>query len=162
MNTAAQIAKHLRDVHFGGNWTSVNLKDTLTDVTWQEAVMKVHSFNTIAVLVFHINYYISAVRKVLEGGPLEAKDALSFALPPITGPEEWEQLQEKTWADAEAFAILAGRLPDEQLDVLFVKEPYGNYYRNLQGIVEHTHYHLGQIVLIKKIVQSAEGLPDTV
>jgi hypothetical protein len=52
MNLTAQIAKHFRDVHFGGNWTSVNLKETLTDVTWQQATTKIYSLNTIATLVF--------------------------------------------------------------------------------------------------------------
>ena len=35
----------------------------------------------------------------------------------------------------------------------FADEKYGHYYRNLHGIIEHTHYHLGQIVLIKKLLQ---------
>ena len=65
MNLSQQIAKHFREVHFGGNWTSVNLKDSLAGINWQQAATKVHSFNTIATLVFHINYYISEVLKVL-------------------------------------------------------------------------------------------------
>ncbi len=51
----SQLAKHLREVHFGGNWTWVNMKDTLSDITWQEATAKVFNFNTIASLVYHIN-----------------------------------------------------------------------------------------------------------
>lgn len=78
MNISAQLARHLRDVHFGGNWTTSNMRDNLKDVTWLEATTRVHSLNTIAVLVFHINYYIAAVAKVLEGAPLNASDALSF------------------------------------------------------------------------------------
>jgi hypothetical protein len=61
MNLTAQIAKHFNSVHFGGNWTAVNLKEALTDVDWQQATTKVHSFNTIAALVYHINYYVSVV-----------------------------------------------------------------------------------------------------
>jgi hypothetical protein len=83
MNFSAPIAKHIREVHFGGNWTSVNLKDTLADLSWQQATTQVYSFNTIATLVFHINYYISAVLKVLEGEALNAKDQYSFQHPPI-------------------------------------------------------------------------------
>jgi len=79
MNLTNQIAKHFRDVHFGGNWTSVNLKETLTDVTWQQATTKIYSLNTIATLVFHINYYISAVTKVLQGEPLTAHDKYSLS-----------------------------------------------------------------------------------
>ncbi|MEJ7829346.1 MAG: hypothetical protein WKF91_14145 [Segetibacter sp.] len=38
MNLTGQIAKQFRDVYFGGNWTSVNLKENLADVTWQQAI----------------------------------------------------------------------------------------------------------------------------
>jgi hypothetical protein len=56
MNLPAQIAKHFREVHFGRNWTSSNLKDHLADVNWQQATTKVYSFNTIAILVYYMNY----------------------------------------------------------------------------------------------------------
>ncbi len=152
MTIASQIAKHIRDVHFGGNWTSVNMKATLADVTPEQAVAKVHSFNTIATLVYHTNYYISAVLKVMRGGPLEAKDTYSFDHPPVQSQQDWEALLQKTWEDVEAFALEAEQLPDEKLGEVFIDEKYGTWYRNLQGIVEHTHYHLGQMVLIKKIL----------
>ncbi len=151
MHLTAQIAKHLRDVHFGGNWTSSNLKDSLDGVTWQQATMQVHSFNTIARLVFHSNYYISAVLKVLQGELLNASDKYSFDHPPILCQQDWEDLLDKTWTDAENFAGLIEQLPEPTLWEPFSDGKYGNYYRNLQGIVEHCHYHLGQIVLIKKI-----------
>lgn len=153
MNISQQIAKHFREIYFGGNWTSVNLKETLTDVTWQEAATRVHSFNTIATLVFHTNYYTGAVLKVLEGGPLEAHDRFSFDLPPIQSQEDWEKLLNKSFAEAEKFAVLVEQLPQSKLTENFTDEKYGNYYRNLHGIIEHTHYHLGQMVLIKKILK---------
>ena len=66
MNVAAQIAKQFRDVHFGGNWTASNLKDNLAAVSWQQATAKVYSFNMIADLVYRMNYYVTAVLKVLQ------------------------------------------------------------------------------------------------
>jgi len=156
MNLTKQIAKQLRDVHFGGNWTSVNLNDSLTDVTWQQATTKVYSFNTIAILVYHMNYYISAVLKVLQAGPLDAHDKYSFALPPIQSQEDWKKLLDKTWTDAENFASLIEQLPENKLWEDFSDNKYGNYYRNIHGIIEHIHYHLGQIVLIKKILLQAD------
>lgn len=152
MNLSEQLAKHIRDVHFGGNWTSVNLKDTLADVTWQQATTHVQSLNTIATLMYHVHYYISAVTKVLEGGPLEAKDIYSFAHPPIRSQEDWQALLDKTWADTETFAALVALLPESLLWESFTDEKYGTYYRNIQGIIEHIHYHLGQIVVIKKMM----------
>jgi uncharacterized damage-inducible protein DinB len=152
MSLTAQIAKHFREIHFGGNWTTSNLKDQLADVTWQQATTKVYSFNTIATLVYHTNYYVSAVLKVLQGESLNAKDEYSFAHPPINSQEDWENLMNKAWAEAESFASLVEQLPESKLLEDFTDKKYGNYYRNLHGIIEHTHYHLGQIVLIKKII----------
>lgn len=152
MNLPAQLAKHFREVHFGGNWTSVNLKDTLAGVSWQEATAKIPSFNTIAALVFHINYYVAAIREVLEGRPLNASDKFSFDLSPIHSQQDWEALLTKVWTDAEAFAGLVEQLPESKLREPFAGEKYGNFHRNLLGVIEHTHYHLGQIVLLKKML----------
>ena len=161
MELMTQIAKHFRDVHFGGNWTSSNLKDNLEGMTWQQATTQVHSLNTIATLVFHINYYISAVLKVLEGQPLEASDKFSFECPPIRSQEDWEKLKTKALSEAEQFVILLEKLPEQILGEPFTDGKYGTYYRNINGIIEHTHYHLGQIAVIKKIVSEADDNDDT-
>jgi hypothetical protein len=155
MNVSEQIAKHFKEIYFGGNWTCVNLRDTLSDVSWQQATTKVGSFNTIATLVYHINYYVAAVTKVLQGGLLDAHDTLSFNHPPIESDEDWQVLLTTVWNDAEVFALLIAQLPEATLWQNLSEEKYGIYYRNLHGIIEHAHYHLGQIVLIKKLLQQA-------
>ncbi len=96
MNLPFYIAKQIREVHFGGNWTDVNLQDTLKGLTWQQSIAKIDHLNTIAALVYHINYFTVAVIKVLEGGPLTSSDKYSFDLPPVQSAEDWENLQNKT------------------------------------------------------------------
>ncbi len=152
MNLTSEIAAHIRQVHFGGNWTAVCLKEQLAGIDREMAVAKIPGLHTIAALVFHINYYISAIQSVLEGHTLDAKDAYSFDHPPIETDADWESLLYKTWADAENIAHLVEQLPDSRLPQIFVDEKYGSYYRNFHGMLEHTHYHLGQIVLIKKML----------
>lgn len=152
MTLSQQLAKHFREVFFGGNWTAVNLKDTLTAVTWEQATTKIQNLNTIAVLVFHIHYYVNAVLKVLQGGTLDAHDKFSFDLQPIQSEKEWQQLVNKTLSEAELFAGLVEKMNEEKLSENFADPKYGDYFRNILGIIEHTHYHLGQIVLIKKML----------
>ena len=66
----------------------------------------------------------------------------------------------KTWDDAETFASLVEQLPEAKLWEDFWGSKYGNYYRNIHGVIEHTHYHLGQIVLIKKMLsKTTEAQP---
>ena len=152
MKLPGQISKNLREVFFGGNWTDVNLKESLSGVTWQEATKKAGSLNTISALVYHINYYVSVALKVLQGGPLDAHDKYSFDCPPILSQADWDKLLSKFFTDAENLAASIETLPESKLWEDFTDNKHGNYFRNLNGIIEHTHYHLGQIVLIKKIL----------
>ena len=153
MTAPAQLAKHLRELFFGDNWTCSDLKTHLAGVTWQQATTQVYNFNTIAALVYHMSYYVSGISKVLQGGPLETKDTLSFSHPPITSEADWQDFLNTIWADAERFAALVEQLPETKLWEEFVSPDYGIYFRNLLGVIEHTHYHLGQVVLVKKLVQ---------
>ena len=109
-----QIAKHFNEVYFGGNWTCSNFKDMLSDLSWQEATTQVKSFNTIATLVFHTNYFVKTLIKVLESGPLEGNDKFSFDHPPIHSEEDWNNFLKGVWADAESFTELIHQMPEEQ------------------------------------------------
>jgi hypothetical protein len=156
MELTKHIAKHFRDVFFGGNWTDVNLKDTLSDINREQAVKKIDSLNTIAGLVFHIDYFVEAVLNVLQGGSLDAHDKYSFDLPLVESEGDWEKLKNKLFFDAEVFAGLVEKLPEQKLWEDFTDPKYGNYYKNIHGIIEHTHYHLGQIVLLKKMLLKSD------
>ena len=154
MNTSEHIARHLYEVYFGGNWTTTNLQEVLSDVTWEEAIIKVQEFNSIATLVYHVNYFPKNVSEVLEGKPLNSKDSLSFDHPEITNKEDWINFLSQVWFDGKRFSSLIEELSQKQLNEPFVDEKYGIYYRNLHGIIEHIHYHLGQIVMIKKLIRN--------
>jgi hypothetical protein len=154
MNLTEHLAKHLRDVFFGGNWTVSNMKDTLTGLDYKQATKSYQGLNSIAALTYHIQYFILVASKVLEGGPLEGSDALSFDLPPIDGQEDWDRFLENLWTNAEHFATCIENTDESLIWEVFQDEKYGNYYRNIQGIIEHTHYHLGQIAIIKKLIVS--------
>ena len=156
MQCSKQIASHFRQLCFGGNWTWVNLKDTLKDLNWEQAITQVKDFNSIAVLVYHIGYYVTVQLKVLKGGNLEGTDKDSFNCPPIQSATDWESLLDKTWQEAEEYAALVEQLSDDQLNQFFVIEKYGNWHHNLMGLIEHAHYHLGQIVMLKKMIQSGK------
>lgn len=153
MSTTLQLAKRFREVLLDGKWiANTNFKDQLSDVTWEQATTKIDSLNTIAMLTFHIDYYIAGLVNVFEGGDLEIKDKFSFDLPPIESQQQWENLLNKIWQDSEKFATLLEQMPDSKLNEVFVDEKYGTYQRNIDGIIEHCYYHLGQIALIKKMI----------
>ncbi|UFH30734.1 DinB family protein [Chryseobacterium sp. C-71] len=153
MSTPSQLAKRFREVLLDGRWiANTNFKDQLSDVTWEQATTKIADVNTIAMLTFHIDYYIAGILNVFEGGDLEIKDQFSFDLPPIGSQEQWEVLLNKLLNDSEKFATLLEEMPDSKMNEVFVDEKYGTYLRNIDGMIEHAYYHLGQIALIKKMI----------
>lgn len=151
MSITKEIARHLREIHFGNNWTSTSMKEVLENVTWQQAIQNPIEGNSIAVLVYHTNYYLNVVAFLLKGENFKYKHEDSFTVTPINSDEDWKNLLEKTWTDAEKLAKLIESFPEEKLWLL-ISPKYGNYYKNLHGVVEHNHYHLGQIVLLKKLL----------
>lgn len=155
MSSALQLSKRFREVLLDGTWiANTNFQDQLSKVTWKQAITKVNSLNTIAALTFHIHYYIAGLVHVFEGGDLEIRDQYSFDLPPIESKKDWEELLNKLWADSEKFAVLLEQMSDDRLEEVFVDEKYGSYYRNIDGMIEHSYYHLGQITLIRKLLDS--------
>jgi hypothetical protein len=95
--------------------------------------------------------------KVLHGEPLIASGKYSFDYPLIQCDEEWRKLLNKTCKDAEVFATLVQQLAEIKLGDTFSEEKYDSYAKNITGIIEHTHYHLGQIVLIKKLLREKQN-----
>ena len=156
MNTPEQIAKNLRDAYSGNNWTGVNLKKALEGVTWQQAISKVDSLNSIAMLLYHINYYVDAALAVLQGNPLTASDKYSFDMQPVTSEGDWQKLIGHVFSQAELFAQEIEKLDESKMFETFADPRYGNYFRNLMGVVEHAHYHMGQIVIIKKMLNEGK------
>ena len=155
MNPSHLIAKHLRDLYLGGNWTAVNVKNTLDGVDWQMATTKVEPFHSILSLLYHMNYYVKAAIEVLEGNPLTANDKYAFDHPEVLSATDWEEFLGGFYAEIEDLAVLIEKLPAEKWESDFWGEKYGNYYRNLHGIIEHSHYHLGQILWLKRMIQTS-------
>lgn len=152
MNLPIQLAQHVRQVYFGGNYTAVSLKHQVSDLSFDQANVSVDGLNSILGLTYHIHYYLRAIHKVLMDKQLDSRDALSFHHPAIRTQLEWESFLAIIWQEAEAFIELVEALPAEIVWEHFLDPKYGSYYRNIQGMVEHSHYHLGQISLIRKMM----------
>jgi len=153
MKRSEFIANRLREVLLNGRWiANTNVKEQIESVTWNQAIQKIGSLNTIAALTFHINYYLGGLVNVFERGKLEIRDELSFNLPPIESETDWNNLVSDFISNSEKFIRLVEEMKDSKFDEPFVNAKYGSYLRNIEGVIEHSYYHLGQISLIKKIV----------
>lgn len=153
MNRNSALANRLREVLLNGHWiANTNYKEQITSVNWQQATHKVNDLNTIAALTYHVNYYLAGLLSAFETGKLEIRDKYSFDLPPIESEEAWQKLVTDFLDNSEKFASTIEQMNDHTFDQPFIDEKYGTYLRNIEGVIEHCYYHLGQIVLIKKLL----------
>lgn len=147
------LANRLREVLLNGKWiANTNLKEQITSISWKQAIHQVENLNTIALLTFHINYYLKGVLNVFEGGNLDIKDKYSFDMPEIKSEADWNTLINEFVSNAEKFIHSVETMDENLLSQTFVKEEYGSYLRNIESQIEHSYYHLGQVSLIKKLL----------
>lgn len=158
MENSNQLASRFREVLLDGKWiANTNYKDQLSSINWKQATKKIGSLNTIAALTFHINYYLDGILNVFRVNILDIRDKYSFDMPPINSKEDWDNLLSSMVSNAEKFANHIKLMSEEKLEESFVNEKYGTYRRNIEAVIEHSYYHLGQISLIKKMIMELES-----
>lgn len=154
MQTNTYLSNRLREVFFNGKWiANTNYKEQLNDINWEQATCKIESLNSIAMLTFHVTYYLKGILQVFNGGTLDIKDKFSFDLPEINSKVAWDNLLSDFLKTANNFADKVEQLNEIKFNEVFVEEKYGSYQRNIEAVIEHSYYHLGQICLIKKLIQ---------
>ena len=112
-----QIANHVKQVFFGGNWTGVDFSSVLKDVDVEIATTKVKDLNSIALLVFHVDYYIDVTIKVLEGGALDAHDKFSFDLKENFCEKDWNDLKNEFLENSQKFIYHIEQMNDKKLEI---------------------------------------------
>lgn len=147
------IASRLREVLLNGHWiANTNFREQIQSVNWEQATQKVENLNTIAALTYHVNYYLAGLINAFENGRLEISDKYSFDLPPIDSEYEWNKLVTEFLSNSEKFAHKVEEMDDKIFDEPFIDEKYGTFLRNIEGVIEHSYYHLGQVSLIRKMI----------
>ncbi len=152
MNIKQHIAQHLIDVHRGGNWTEVNLTDTLKDVSWVQAmIITPFAPNSIAMLLHHITYWNRVIATRGQGIQPFINKENGMNVPSLANQDDWRKLKTDTIHSAEELATI---IEGYDIGNLFnpILPAHSSAYKNFQGQVEHVHYHLGQIIMIKKYI----------
>ncbi|MCB9262917.1 MAG: DinB family protein [Flavobacteriales bacterium] len=153
MALAPQLAHRFREVILDGTWiANTNFKHQISELSVVQATTKIGNFNTIALLTFHVNYYTSGLVQVFKGGTLDIRDKFSFDAPELKSENDWIELKETLFKNAERFAEFVEQMTDNELNADFIDPKYGSYYRNIEALIEHAYYHLGQVSLLKKMI----------
>ncbi len=147
------LADRVREVLISGHWiANVNFREIIESLDKEQATTRIADLNTIALLTFHLNYYLAGLINVFKGGSLDIRDKYSFDLPEVRSEDQWKALVSEFISNAGIFADWVENMDETILDQPFVDPKYGTYQRNIEGIIEHSYYHLGQATLIRKMI----------
>ena len=95
---------------------------------------------------------MNGLPNAFEIGEIKIRDQFSFDMPAIPSENDWQNLVSEFLFNSENFANNVEQMNNEKLDGTFFTEKYGTYLLNIEGVIEHSYYHLGQVSLIKKLI----------
>lgn len=153
MKITEAIAIQLLEVFEGNNWTDVDVHQTLQEVKWNEAIGVTNaSPNTIASILYHIGFYNWVIQQRLKGDNPDINAANGFDVAEIKNEQDWEELKSNVFQSAKELAQAIDTYPEEKLFLPVIKDG-STFYKSVHGVIEHAHYHLGQIVLLKNLIR---------
>ncbi len=154
MQLTELIAQHVVEAFEGVNWTEVDLKNVLENVSFEQATTLTNaSPNTIAAIVYHLYFYNEEMTSRAKGIRRDVNNSNGFDMPEIKNQNEWKALKGKMFESAKRLADTIKDFPEEKLFEPIL-EGYGTAYKNFHGTAEHVHYHLGQIFILKNVVRN--------
>jgi len=150
MKEIERIEDQLRRAFEGKAWHGPSLQELLGDVTAAMAAARaLADAHSIWEIVLHIAAWEDAVRRRLEGEPVELSTEEDW--PPVKDTSEaaWKDSLEALRNGHTQLRGTISRLTDSQLEDVVAGKDYPGYFM-LHGIIQHDLYHAGQIAILKK------------
>jgi uncharacterized damage-inducible protein DinB len=151
-----RLADQLRRAVEGEAWHGPSVLEALAGVSApQAAAHPIAGAHSIWELVLHLcgDYSLVMRRMAGDGRPLTPEEGWP-ACPPAT-EENWRESVDRLSRLNQEFRQAVVGFPVDRLDLPLVPEPPYSAYTQFIGITQHTLYHAGQIVLLKRALGRA-------
>jgi uncharacterized damage-inducible protein DinB len=153
MKETERIRVLVKALYNGHPWLDVNMVDNLSKLTWQQAGRKLHPrLNTIWEIVDHMVGWRMNVLQRVQGAVIQTPANNYFA--PVTkqSKADWTATLERFQVSQDAWIDFLERSDDDILEKTYPVNQM-SFYEQIQGIIQHDAYHLGQIVLLVKLLE---------
>ena len=149
-NAINRRVKQFEALQHGDCWIGSNFKELLHGVDHIKAITRQNvDSNGIWMLVAHITYWRTLVVNRLTGS-VNPPPFLDFHLPDEANAETWHQALHDFEAAYHLLRNAIHHFNEDNLDKPSVKPEQTNYELIL-GCLQHDAYHLGQMMLLKKM-----------
>ena len=127
-------------------WHGPAVMEVLSVIDESIVTKKINNTHSILELVGHMTAWRTFVnQRLLDGEGFEVTDEMNFSL-----PESWPKAINALSDSQKQLLHSLEQFPVERLTEVVPNRPY-KFFTMINGIIHHDLYHLGQIVLIKRI-----------
>jgi uncharacterized damage-inducible protein DinB len=152
-----RIQDQLRRAVTGDAWHGDSLAEILADLQATEAVARpVADAHTAWEIVLHIVAWLETVARRLGGEAIELDEAEDWPVVDDASEAAWAHLRERLGAAHDELQTAIGTMGDDELAAPVPGRQFDRYFM-LHGVVQHTLYHAGQIVILKKAIRGQAG-----
>ncbi len=152
MKEIERISKLLSDLYKGNSWIDVTINGTLKNISSTQAFTHpVNNLNSIWEIVNHLVCWREAVIKRLHGEVIEGPANNFFEAIPDNSEKAWMKTLERLDISQQSWMEFLKGFDSNDLEIIY-KNTKTTHYELILGILQHDAYHLGQIVLLKKLV----------
>ena len=143
-----RIQNQLRRVYDGPAWLGPSLKELLSGVDQEHAARRpIARAHNIWELVLHITAWLRIARERLSATAVrDHTDEENW--PPATG--SWQDALIALEREVRTLEQAVSAFSPDRLDERAPASEPQTFYVLLQGVIQHTAYHAGQIALLKK------------
>ncbi|MRX37975.1 DUF1572 domain-containing protein [Flavobacterium sp. LC2016-23] len=152
MSENKRISNLYQSIYNGNPWLEVTLAHTLENITAEQAYRKVNpNLNTIWEIVNHLIQWRRNILRRVQGETVLTPDH-NYFVPVLDSSEAaWEQSLQSLAKSQELWNAFFEDFNDSDLEKIYINNNH-TYYEHIHGIIQHDVYHLGQIVILKKLL----------
>ena len=151
MKETERIENQLKRAFHGDAWHGPAVLEALSGVTGALAAHRpVVGAHTIWELVHHITAWADIVRRGLLGDWIKVTPEVDWPAVDDTSEAAWNDSLARLKTAESGLRELVLQFPESRLDEPLKKEGAPTAYVLLHGVVQHSLYHAGQIVILKK------------
>jgi uncharacterized damage-inducible protein DinB len=155
MSESKRIAQQMKQGFAKDCWAGPSLLEVLDSVDYKMASAKpIPGAHTIWEIVMHLIAGQRLLTSMVSGARRTPAPEEEWWLPvPQATEANWLATRETLKMQEEQFRNAVESFPDDRLDSPLVKGG-SSAYNNLHGHLQHTLYHAGQIVMLKKAIEN--------
>jgi uncharacterized damage-inducible protein DinB len=152
MKETQQITKLFEDLYDGDPWIDVTILGVLKNVSPQQAAKKIApGRNSIWQIVNHIISWRENVLLRVQGNVINTPNNNYFIEIADISETAWQQSLERLQNSQQQWITFLKHFDESDFDKIYPSNKM-SYYEHIHGIIQHDAYHLGQIVLLTKLV----------